>query len=199
MQTYLTDYNGKSYEMPVMLQWDFSYGDSLPCDAFEVCYIYEADMLPILSEATRFRAVHNGKTVFLGVVDEFEASYSERGGLVYIRGRGLAALLLDNEAEAAEYYSVGLDSILNNYVYSCGISNVRRNVTAPFQAMVVDSGASCWRVLEDFLWFGCKTRPRFSRDGILILGNESGRRFTVDRNVAIKSQKLKKKSLRSNF
>lgn len=193
MQTFLTDYTGKSYEMPVLLRWDFFYGDSLPCDAFEVCYIYKAEMLPILPEVTRFRAVHNGETVFSGVVDEFEVSYSDRGGLVYIRGRGLAALLLDNEAEAAEYFSVGLDSILNNYVYSCGISDVRRNISVPNQAIVVDSGTSCWRVLEDFMWFGSKTRPRFSRDGVLILGCESGKRFIVDRNIALTAQRLRQR------
>lgn len=193
MQIILTDYKGVNYELPVLLQWDFSYGDSLPCDAFEVCCIYKADMLEILSEASRFRAVHDGDTVFFGVVDEFEVSYSESGGLVYIRGRGLAALLLDNEAEAAEYYSVGLDSILFKYVNSCGIFDVRRNTLVPNQAVVVDSGASCWRVLEDFLWFGCKIRPRFSRDGVLIIGNESGKHFLVDRNIALTAQRLRQR------
>ena len=191
MQTYITDYSGRSYEMPVALKWDFSYGDCLPCDAFEIVYIYKQEMLDVLSTAVRFRAVHENQTVFSGVVDEFEISYSDNGGLVFLRGRGLAALLLDNEAEAAEYCAVSIDSILSSYVYPCGIKDVRRIATVKNQTMVVDSGASCWRVLEDFLWYGCRLRPRFSPDGVLIIGEEKGKRYHADRDIAMTEQKYR--------
>ena len=193
MNTYLVDFEGASYELPVLLEWKFSYGCDLPCDAFEIAFIYDKAMLSMLTNAVRFRAEHEGKTVFVGVVDDFEASVSENGCIVTVNGRGLAALLLDNEAEAAQYYAASLDMILEKYVYPLGITQVKKNVSAPQQALVVDSGASMWSVLEDFLWFGCGVKPRFSKDGVLLLGEETGTSFSADGNTAITKQVLKRK------
>ncbi|MBP8640798.1 MAG: hypothetical protein KBI01_07875, partial [Oscillospiraceae bacterium] len=117
MNTYLVDFEGTSYELPVLLEWKYSYGCELPCDAFEITFVYEKSMLPMLTKAMRFRAVHEGETVFVGVIDDFEVSISENGCIATINGRGLAALLLDNEAEAAPYYSARLDTILEESVY----------------------------------------------------------------------------------
>lgn len=190
MQAFLIDFKGGSYELPILLGWNISYGDSLPCDCFEVSFIYESRMLTMLSEAVRFKALHNEETVFFGVVDEFEVSAGEKGCTVSVRGRGMAALLLDNEAEAEELYGAGLDFILDRYVYPFGISQVRKNISPPSLSLVVGSGSSCWRVLEDFLWFGCGERPRFSRDGVLLLGAEEGKRFRIDRDTAALEQTL---------
>lgn len=191
MQGFLIDFKGNEFELPAMLGWSFSYGDSLPCDAFEVSFLYSADMLGPLSDAVEFRAVYEGKTVFRGVVDEFEVSALKTGGEVTVCGRGMAALLLDNEAEAAELYGAGPELILNRYVYPCGIKEVRQNVRPPAQSIVVSSGSSCWKVLEDFLWFGCGERPRFSPDGVLLLGKEEGRRFEVNDTTAVSEQVLR--------
>ena len=141
----------------------------------------------------RFSAVHEGETVFVGVIDDFEVSVSENGCIVTINGRGLAALLLDNEAEAAQYYSASLDMILDKYVYPWGIKQVKKNVSSPQLAIVVDSGASLWSVLEDYLWFGCGVKPRFSKDGVLLLGEQEGKSFVTNGNTAIIKQALKRK------
>lgn len=191
METYLIDCGQREYKLPVLLGWNFSYGDSLPCDAFEVCFVYDEAMYDMLCKAVRFRAVFEGETVFCGVVDEFEVSFSEAGKTVSLCGRGLAALLLDNEAEAAELYGAGLDFILENYVYPCGVTQVRRKATLPKQQLVIGSGASCWSVLEEFMWFGCSQVPRFSPDGTLILGAEAGRRFVLDEKLALAEQVLR--------
>lgn len=193
MNTYLVDFEGKSYELPVLLEWKLSYGCDLPCDAFEIVFIYDKSMLSTLTNAVRFCAVHEGETVFAGVVDDFEVSVSENGCIVTVNGRGLAALLLDNEAEAAQYYSASLDLILEKYVYPWGVTQVKKNVSFPQQAIVVDSGASMWSVLEDFVWFGCGIKPRFTRDGVLLLGEEAGQCFVVDGNTAATKQVFKSK------
>ncbi len=193
MNTYLVDFEGTSYELPVLLEWKFSYGCGLPCDAFEISFIYDKSMLTMLSNSKRFRAEHEGETVFLGVVDDFEVSVSENGCIVTVNGRGLAALLLDNEAEAAQYYSASLDAILERYVYPWGITQVDKNINPSRQALAVDSGTSAWRVLEDFVWFGCGVKPRFSKDGVLLLGAKTGKNFVVDGGAAVTKQTLKRK------
>lgn len=191
MQGILTDHEGNEYELPPLLGWSFSYGDSLPCDAFQVSFLYSPDMLFPLTNAVGFRAVHEGNTVFRGVVDEFEVSAIEAGGAVTVCGRSMAAKLLDNEAEAAELYGAGLELILNRYVYPWGIEQVRKNVSPPAQSLVISSGSSCWKVLEDYLWFGCGEWPRFSPEGVLILGREEGKRFAVDVDTAVLEQTLR--------
>lgn len=191
VQTFLTGFDGTCYEMPVMLEWDFSYGDSLPCDAFEAVYVYDESMQAVLSGAVRFKAVYDSKTVFFGVVDEYEIICDDSGCTVNISGRSMAALLLDNEAEAAEYWSVGLQTILNTYVYGCGVTDVRTNVTVPNQALVVDSGSSCWKALENYLWYGARVKPRFSREGTLIIGAEQGNRFCIDSKAAVSAHRYR--------
>ncbi|MEG0777252.1 MAG: hypothetical protein RR147_00890 [Oscillospiraceae bacterium] len=193
MEVCLVDFRGRSTALPVLLEWKFSYGSGLPCDAFEVCFIYEREMYAALSEAVRLRAVHEGATVFFGVVDEFEISVSENGSLVFVRGRGLAALLIDNEVEAAQYFSASLDMILERYVYPLGITQVKRNASPPPQSIVVDSGASAYKVLEDFLWFGCRALPRFGRDGTLLIGEEKGRRMAIGTGAAVLEQRFRKR------
>lgn len=193
MDTYLTDYRGTNYKLPVLLEWNFSYGRELPCDAFHVSFAYDKAMLPILSDAVRFKAVYGNETVFLGVIDDFEVSISDKGSTVDIYGRGLAALLLDNEAEAAQYFAASLDIVLEKYVYPYGITQIRKNVDPPSQPLEVESGASAWKVLEDFMWFGCRIKPRFSKDGVLILGKEPGRKFSINSGTAGYEQTLKRK------
>ncbi len=193
MDTYLIDYEGSSYTLPELLEWKFSYGCELPCDAFEIAFVYDKAMLEMLTNAVRFRAEHLGSTVFSGVVDDFEVSVSENGCVVTVNGRGLAALLLDNEAEAAQYYSASLDTILEKYVYPYGISEIRKNIAVPQQALVVDSGASLWRVLENFVWFGWGAKPRFTKEGVLLIGDEKGQSFTFDENTALTRIALKRK------
>ena len=193
MQTFLIDYSGREFELPALLSWEFSYGDELPCDAFEICFVFDADMLPMLEGAVRFRAAEDGKTVFIGVVDEFEASVTERGSVVFVCGRSMAALLLDNEAEAAEIYGASLDFVLDKYVFPFGVERVKKNSEIRMQMLTVKSGASCWSVLEDFLWFGGGIRPRFLPDGTMLVGDEPGKTYVLKDTTSAATQKLKRK------
>ena len=194
MEAFLIDYKGNLTELPAFLSWEMSYGCGVPCDAFRVSFDYSSEMYDILEDAVRFKAVFQGETVFFGVVDEYELTAGEQQGFtVDIKGRGMAAVLLDNEAEAAEYFSVGLDVILNTYVRPLGIMDIRQNVRAAPLALSVESGESCWRVLENYLWFGCGERPRFGRDGTLILGQEKGSSFVLDSETAAFAQRYRYK------
>lgn len=191
MEAFLTDYDGKQFQLPVLLEWDFSYGMTLPCDAFEVTFLFEAEMYPTLQDAVRFYAVHEGATVFTGVVDDFEISVSEKGSVAVVHGRGLAALLLDNEAEAAQYFAASLDMVFSTYIYPFGITNVKNVAGIATQALNVESGESAWKVLEDFVWFGCGVKPRFSPDGVLLIGRQEGTKRRIDAGNAVSAQTLR--------
>ncbi|NCB73448.1 MAG: hypothetical protein EOM51_01705 [Clostridia bacterium] len=192
MEAYLICHDGTIYEIPSLLEWKFSYGCGLPCDAFEISFIYDKSILSALTAANRFRAEHEGETVFTGLVDDFEILISENGSLVTFNGRGLAALLLDNEAEAAQYYSASLDMMLEKYVYPLGLNKVKISADIPRQAFDIESGASHWKVLENFLWFSCGIKPRFSKDGVLLIGDTAGKSLSFDGSSAYTKQSLKR-------
>ena len=188
MTGFLTDYNSREYQLPVLLSWDISHGHGTPCDAFEISFAYEENMLKMLSDAVRFRAEHDEETVFFGVVDEFEIRADENGRRAAVRGRSLAALLLDNEAEAAEYYYASPEFMLDRHVYPWGISELRLGKLPTVSTFVVDSGASQWRVLEDYAFFRGGIRPRFNKEGILLLDGSFGEKRLIDFGTAIGMQ-----------
>lgn len=193
MRCFLIDAGGAEHLLPTLCDWRFCYGSGQPCDSFELCFLYERSMLPVLEAACRFKAVFEDKTVFFGVADEFEISVSEKGCTAFVSGRGLAALLLDNEVSAAEFLSIGLDTILERYVFPFGIKKVHRTASPPSHALTIGSGSSAWRVLEDFLWFGCKLKPRFLPDGTLLIGEAEGERLLLGRDSPFSMQKLRKR------
>ena len=185
MTGYLIDYRGAAYELPPILAWDIRHTLGNPADAFEIRLLYREDMLDVLRDAVRFRAVHEGEIVFFGVVDEFEIISDSAGMTVSVRGRGLAALLMDNEAEAAQYFSVSAQFILDRHVYPFGVSEVRLGELPKAASFVVDSGESQWSVLENFAWFIGGVRPRFLRDGVLILRHEAGDELVIDERTGV--------------
>lgn len=174
MEGYIIDRNGNETALPTLLAWDVAHGDGEAADSFAVECLYDKGLLEALSSACRFRAEHGGETVFTGVVDEWRALAAPAGRTLGINGRSLQALLLDNEAEAAEYYGAGLDFILGEHVYPWGITDVRRGAMSTASRLSVSSGASAWSVLEEFCVFCGDVRPRFDRAGTLLLDGSSG-------------------------
>lgn len=191
MTGYLEDYNGNVYKLPQLTGWELSYGMGEPCDAFEVEFLYEPSMREMLHAAVRFRAEHEGETVFYGVVDEFEAVAGPDGRKVSVRGRSMAALLLDNEAEAAEYYGATLRFILEKHVIPYGVDRIEYGGGIKAADFTVASGASQWGVLRDFCRYCGGTQPRFSRDGRLLLTGEEGARREINCPVATWEQTWK--------
>lgn len=189
----LTDCRGENLTLPTLLGWEIHHGMGSPCDAFRVRFLYDRSFFSALSDAVRFRAVYAGETVFCGVVDEFRVRADTQGLVADVSGRSLAALLLDNQAEAAEYYGVSLDYILAKHVYPWGIAAVRSSTIAQQAYFSVGSGQSQWRVLEQFSWFGGGIRPRFHRDGTLLLNNERGSERILGAETAITSQQYRER------
>lgn len=189
MTAYLTDFNGCTAQLPVLLGWDLRHGLGNPCDAFDIKFLYNPSMLGILSDATRFKAVFNDETVFFGVVDDFTVTADDFGMTASVSGRGLAALLLDNESAPAEYFYPSLQFILDHHVYPWGISDVLTSNIPTCSAFSVSGGSSQWKILEDFVWFSGGIRPRFSKDGVLLLDKSPGKNLVIDKNTPVFSHK----------
>jgi len=185
----VTAADGKSWELPQVYAWDICHTFGSPCDSFDVRLPFTAQCREILEKAVYFSADHNGKAVFRGIVDEFEIDFSAKGAAVSIRGRGMQARLLDNEAESAQHYMLSFETLLDTYVRPFGIDNI--DVGRAFGAkgaMTVDSGTSCWNVVSSFCKFHADTMPRFSADGTFCVdGEKGGNTLIVDDTIPISS------------
>ena len=185
MTGYLFDFNNRSYTLPVLLSWDVSHGWGEPCDAFEVSFLYTPEMAQMLYNAVGFSAHHDGRVVFNGRVDEYEVTVDGEGMVAVVRGRSLAALLLDNQCQAAQYSSVTLDYILRQHVEPLGIKSIKAGSMKTLSSFTVGSGDSSWGVLKEFCWFAGGIVPRFSPEGTLILKDSPGEPRSIDRRTPV--------------
>lgn len=185
LECFLFDAGGTGYELPRLLEWSFRYGCGKPCDSFEVLMLFNERTAEIIDKAIRFKAVYGGGTVFWGVIDETQTQATENGAFCRVCGRGMQALLLDNEAQAAQFYSAGLEQVLESYVYPFGIGSVEKTVSPPSIPLTVSSGESVWRVLDNYMRFSCGSAPRFLCNGTLLLGERTGKRLKISERTAV--------------
>ncbi|MDO4813243.1 MAG: hypothetical protein Q3995_06995 [Eubacteriales bacterium] len=186
MKGFVTTCDGAVYQLPTLFAWRFSETGAEPCDSFSIRCSYDRNMAEVLRRAVRFTAKEDEKTAFCGVVDEYQMTCDERGLELEITGRGMAALLLDNEAEAVTYQCAAMTEILKNHVLPYGIrctayDNLRAN--APYK---VASGSSQWKALRDFTHCYGGFLPHFERNGTLTLTKKrtiSG--VTIDETVPV--------------
>lgn len=169
MTGFVTTCDGAVYRLPTLFAWKFCETGAEPCDSFTLRCPYEQSMAEVLRCAVRFTAEENGKTAFCGVVDEYQMTCDERGAELEIAGRGMAALLLDNEAEAVTYQRATMAEILRNHVLPCGIVCREYDDLCANAPYSIASGTSQWKALCDFTRSFGGFVPHFDRDGTLTL------------------------------
>ena len=151
------------------LDWELCYTTGVPCDSFHyICVWNVGDNAP-LAQFARFIAKEGTKVVFYGVVDECQVRQSGTGSLLEISGRGMAGLLLDNEAYGRDYGVATLTDILKNHVEIHGIEVHVDCEVKSVRGFTVKSGTSDWSVLYDFCSYHGGVVPRFNRSGQLVI------------------------------
>lgn len=165
----LIGYDGAEYLLPTPVAWQLDYGLGSPCDSFWVKVLWSAGQEDKLADGVRVQVREDGALRFVGVVDECQCQWSPAGCTAELTGRGLQALLLDNQAEAADYGQATLDEILRRYVSPYGIALEQRVALPPVWGFSVASGSSCWAVVYEFARYYGGVTPRFTREGKLAL------------------------------
>ena len=112
MRGYVTDWRGREWLLPYPTQWELEYTAGVPCDSFTFRCPWEMGGETAPGDWVRFSARYQGKDMFNGVVDECQVTLDQGGCQLEISGRGLAALLLDNEAIGQDYGTATLADIL---------------------------------------------------------------------------------------
>ena len=141
----------------------------MPCDSFALRCLWDRGLEGGLADLVGFTAWEDGQRVFQGVVDECECRFGDSGSTLTVSGRGMAALLLDNEAQAADYQTATAADILRDHVEPYGIQVAGGYRLPPVEGFSVASGSSEWQVLYDFARYHGGVAPRFDRQGRLVL------------------------------
>lgn len=180
-------YDGTRFLLPTPLAWELNYGLGSPCDSFWVKTLWTPGQEDKLAAGTRVEVSEEGKVVFSGVLDECQCQWSEDGCVAELSGRGMQALLLDNQAAAVDYGQATLGEILRRYVTPYGIRLEREVYLPPVWGFSVTSGSSCWKVLYEFARYHGGVTPRFTREGKLVLhGWEDGSPLVMDDKTPVK-------------
>ena len=169
MKCAVQDGKGRTLVLPAALEWTFSYGVGTPCDSFQVTTLWEGGHQEELRDFCRFTAEEAGERVFTGVVDEYRCVHDGGGIRLELSGRGMAALLLDNEAQPAEYQRASWDDIRRDHIDPYGIAVAGTPALPAAVGFTVATGSSEWSVLYDFACYHGGVTPRFDRQGRLVL------------------------------
>ena len=173
--------DGRELELPAAVNWKFSYGTDTPCDSFFLRCLWKRGQEKLLHAACRFYAQWEGERVFTGVVDDFAVLCGADGLYLELSDRGMAALLLDNEAMPAQYQRATRADIVSGHVTPYGIETVGGTGLPAVSGFTVSSGSSEWSVVREYACYYGGVVPRFDRMGRLVLdGHSDGQTLVVD-------------------
>ena len=136
--------------LPAPLSFVLQYGMGTPCDSVRVCVPLLSAVDERLVQGLRIEVQEQGVLYFMGVVDEWEHRITHSGCTMELVGRGMAARLLDNQAEGADFAVATVQDILRRYVTPYGIAVEGTPKLPGVNGFSVQSGSSCWAVVEDF-------------------------------------------------
>jgi len=180
-QAWLTGYDGTKLALPPFTGYRLKRTGGVPCDSFEGTCPWDGDLDTRLADAVRLIVEEDGVRRFTGVVDEYQLSWDQGGGELSVSGRGLAALLLDNEARGQDYQVATLQDILRDHVTPYGIETAAVGRLPAVPGFSVETGSSEWKVLYSFARYHGGVEPRFDVYGRLsVSGEESGREVVLD-------------------
>ncbi len=173
MTALITTARGRTLQLPEPLAWEMCYTAGVPCDSFWLRCPWE-EPGEDLGQWKSFAADHQGERVFTGVVDECEVTWDRNGTVLEVSGRGMAALLLDNEAQGQDYETAALEDILSGHVSPYGIRLAQPAALPPVSRFSVATGSSEWSVLYEFARYHAGVSPRFDQEGRLVLTGWTG-------------------------
>lgn len=175
--------SGETAALPECFAYRLVHTDGSAADCFELSFPTRRDLLPLLRQNRELRCMEADEVRFRGVIDEVETVRADRF-VTTVCGRGLAAKLMDNQADGAEFFSLDLDTVLARYVRPCGITAISRS-GGPWrmQMVSVGTGCTCMKVLESFCLHAGAPQPRFLPDGTLFISAAHGRRTVREEEV----------------
>ena len=168
MEVYVLDEKQNKYTLPTLFSWRLCHGCGEGCDDFDLSFAYDPSQDTALRRAVRLTAFEGTRQVFCGLPDEWTVSQGNHGRTSRLFGRGLQALLLDDEADPAHFAYAGWNDITTRYVTPKGIA-VQSDTLPSAANFHIESGMNLWQVVTAFAQDHAGRHPRFAPDGRLLV------------------------------
>lgn len=141
-------------------------------------------------ELSRIRQVfidYKGKRIFSGLLDKQVFEKSDKGYFLHIESRGVASLLIDNEALPESYYNVCLDRIFDRYIKPYGdfLSNISSRKRA--YEIIIGKGKSLWEAFCDSSFIITGRKPYMRKDKLITFGYFNTKHKIDDKIINLKS------------
>lgn len=183
------------YRLPALLSWSVTLTGGVPCDSFTLTCLYHEEMAALLDRAWRITLRGADRDLLRAVVDEYEICEDARGRRLCLSGRGLAALLLDNESTAVEYSRPTLSELLRNHAAPYGLGWSTFPELSSSAAYAVASGSSQWKAINGFTQYCGGFALRISPSGQLlpVAWKDNGRRLLIGERTPLLSLRWREK------
>ena len=157
-----TDADGGRRLLSLPLSVTIRMDETIPADDLSAEFAYAP-----VGELAAVSVYDDGCLVFTGVVDEQVHIQSEKGLILRIYARSLAAHLLDNEAEPRCFDHPSASLIYERYVKPFGIRWENEDDATCFGEQQITKGMSHWAALKNFCVACYSASPRITADGVL--------------------------------
>lgn len=149
----------------------------VPADALEA--VFPVTGLTAARELAELALELDGTEVFRGVVDEQLVRTDGDGVMMTVRARGMAAVLLDNEAIPQAFERPSLLDMYNAHLRQYGFRGLLYNRNAVLTSYGVAKGKSEWQAFEGFCRQALGVRPRVEDGYVTVRPRAPGRTFVL--------------------
>ena len=159
----LKDIKGQTVTFRHPLKISLSFSEQAPADSLNAVFAVSGS-IPVLSSVE----VKKGEErIFFGNIDEQAEEISEKGRLLSVTARSLAAVLLDNEAAPQTYCVPSMPLLMQRHFVPLGFTEFVGSEKAYSGQMTITKGMSEWSVLKEFCRYFLQTEPKIRRDGVI--------------------------------
>lgn len=169
MRYMAVDASGKNLELKNPVCITLSMEEEIPADNF--CGLFSVD-----SKTADFCYIliySKNKPVFKGIVDEQTETISQKGRLLEISARSMAAVLLDNEAMPKNYLSPDMGVLMDFNFSPLGFEEYIGEDKQKSGRIVISKGTSEWDVLRRYAENFLGVVPRVNSESIIDVSGNS--------------------------
>ncbi|MCC8022713.1 MAG: hypothetical protein LIO46_02865 [Clostridiales bacterium] len=147
MTILLTDTSGREFTL-APTAYEIQQDTDTPCDSITLQFARQEP----LEEIQTIRAYQGQTLVFSGLADSQQQTEGGSGYTAVLRGRSLAAQLVDNECIPCSYQSPCTKDLFLRHAALFGLKNDLPDLSSEY-AVHVSAGTSHWSVLSEFIRF----------------------------------------------
>lgn len=157
------------------LRVSLSFDDQAPADYLTAVFAVSGKV-PLLSS---IEVKQEEERIFFGYIDEQTEESSQKGHLLSVTARSLAAVLLDNEAQPQQYCMPSMPLLMQRHFIPLGFTEFKGSSSAYSGQLTITKGMSEWAVLQNFCRCFVQTEPKIRRSGVIDITGQSPQEMLV--------------------